>query len=138
MIILQWKLFLIFQRENWVVESLDTLWAWHFGKNTRKALEEYLKQISKKTKNSVWSISSDLIIWENFKENFLKTKNKKQKKVIWKTNFKASKEDIFSFTESASVKQIQELLKQWKKVDDLWDFDDLDWKSDKNVILDIS
>ena len=110
-----------FQRENWVVEDLDTLWAWHFWKNTKKALEEYLKKFSEKIKNSVSSIWWEIIIWEeNPKEKISQEKNKKSEISNFDVkNFKSeSKEEIFSFWEGFSVKQIQQLLKEWKKVDD--------------------
>jgi hypothetical protein len=103
-----------FQRENWVVEDLNTLWAWHFWKNTRKALEEYLKNMSQETKKSVWSNQSEIIIWE---VNELKVIESKAETITNIADFKPiSKEDIFSFWQDMSVKQIQQLLKEWKKV----------------------
>lgn len=105
-----------FQRENWVVEDLDTLWAWHFWKNTKKALEEYLKNFSEKYKNTSFSAESEIIFWE---ENFQEENKKIEISDFDVKNFQSkSKEEIFSFWESFSVKQIQQLLKEWKKVQD--------------------
>ena len=120
-----------FQRENWVVESLDNLWAWHFWKNTKKALEIFLKNMSEKSKKNVWSIQSEL-----YSPGTNNTDKEKSSLGLVKKNivpglvqidFKSSsKEDIFSFWENMSVKDIQKMLMEWKSVDEFWDFDNSD------------
>ena len=127
-----------FQRENWVVESLDNLWAWHFWKNTKKTLEIFLKEMSEKSKKNVWSVQSEIVFWEtdeknnNLKKSEISTSNEE------KMNFKpSSKENIFSFWENISVKEIQKLLKEWKKINDFWNFDKTENIENKNI-LDIS
>ena len=124
-----------FQRENEVVDGLDTLWAGHFWKNTKKALENYLKNLSEKIKKSALKMEWEIII---FWEEKIEKKSNFKEKILSQKNFKPMmKEDIFSFWQSLTVKQIQQLLKEWKKVEEFEKFDKKDF-TEKNIALDIS
>lgn len=120
-----------FQRENWVVESLDNLWAWHFWKNTKKALEEYLKNLSEIVKNSVSSSEWEILEWIDENNENIILENQTANILI--SDFKPSQmEDIFSFWENLSVEQIQQLLKEWKKIQDFED-ENLEKNSWENI-----
>ncbi|MCD5382952.1 peptidoglycan-binding protein [Candidatus Gracilibacteria bacterium] len=124
-----------FQRENEVVDGLDTLGAGHFGKNTKKALENYLKNLSEKIKKSALKMEGEIII---FGEEKIEKKSNFKEKILSQKNFKPMmKEDIFSFGQSLTVKQIQQLLKEGKKVEEFEKFDKKDF-TEKNIALDIS
>jgi len=102
-----------FQRENWVVDSLDQLWAGHFWKRTKAALEKYLKELHSEIKFVSGVKKWEIIKWVDV-EKIVK-KDLKIEDAIW-LNRLEKKQDIVTLSDSLTVLDIQNILKNWKKI----------------------
>lgn len=102
-----------FQRENLVVDSSDELWAGHFWKKTKRALDNYLKKLHSETK-----IISQIKKWEIKKWDEIVEKIKEDIKIediIWFDKLE-KKQQIITLSNALTVKEIQKILKTWKKI----------------------
>lgn len=105
-----------FQRENWVVDSLDELWAGYFWKRTKAALEDYLKKLHSEIK-FVSSVKNwEVVKWDDFEKSTEEVSKDVNPEDVAGFNWPESRESIVTLSDALIVSEIQQILKSWKKI----------------------